>query len=340
MLKREKVGIIGILLLSIGLILSACGDGRDTAPSASQSSAEAPPASAAPQAESAASPEPEDQALRPFETGKGTIQIPAKPQRVVTDYYGGELLAAGLNVLGVEPLTFNNPFLADDLKEAEDVGEPLNIEKILELDPDLIVVMNDTQYEALSKIAPTVHIPYNTAKNVYETIKLFSELAGAPDNAERLIEEFDQKARKAREALQGIVDEKATIGIYELVNDGSFWIFGDNAGRGGQVFYNALGFGSPHPDKEGEQTLQLSMEMLPEYDADYMFLTVYDPDKTGEALRKLQESAIWSSLPAVKNNRLFINDFDTWYPYDPLAISGQIDLAVELLTQREAENAK
>ncbi len=342
--KREKGGMLGVLLLSFGLILSACGGNNggsssaSPSPSASQSAAETAGASASHTEEGQASPE--TPAFREFDTVKGKIQIPNKPQRVVTDYYGGELIAAGLKVIGVEPLTFNNPFLKEGLQDVEDVGEPLNLEKILELEPDLIVVMNDTQYEALSKIAPTVHIPYNTAKNIYETTKLFADLAGTPEVAEQVIGEFEAKAKEARERLKEVVDEKATVGIYELVNDGSFWIFGDNAGRGGQVFYNALGYAMPHPDKEGEQTLQLSMEVLPEYAADYMFLTVYDPDHTGEALRKLQESAIWRNLPAVQNNRLFINDFDTWYPYDPLAISGQIDLAVELLKQREADNAK
>ncbi|MFB9274880.1 ABC transporter substrate-binding protein [Cohnella cellulosilytica] len=333
--RKKKRGMLGALTLTFGLMLAGCGtDNGNSSESAQTQAAEAEPKSAAQSGETGRA------STRAFDTAKGTVQIPDRPQRIVTDYYGGELIAAGLNVVGAAPLTFDNPFLKERLQDAEDAGQPLNTEKILELQPDLIVVMYDDSYEALSKIAPTVHIPFNTAKSVTETIALFSELAGRPDDAKTLIDSFEQKGQTAREALKSIVDERATIGIYELVNDGTLWIFGENAGRGGQVFYNALGYRMPHPDPTGEQTLQLSMEMLPEYAADYMFLTVYDPDHTGEALRDLQELEIWKQLPAVRNNRVFINDYDYWYPNDPLAVMGQIDLAVDALTQREAENAK
>ncbi|MET3291872.1 UNVERIFIED_CONTAM: ABC-type Fe3+-hydroxamate transport system substrate-binding protein [Brevibacillus sp. OAP136] len=57
------------------------------------------------------------------------------------------------------------------------------------------------------------------------------------------------------------------------------WIFGDNAGRGGQAVYNALQIKMPSVNNTKNQTLQLSMETLPQYAADYMFLTTYDPKK-------------------------------------------------------------
>jgi iron complex transport system substrate-binding protein len=87
-----------------------------------------------------------------------------------------------------------------------------------------------------------------------------------------------------------------------------------------------------------EQTIQLSMKVLPQYDADYMFLTTYDPEKKGDALKQLKSSAVWGNLPAVKNNRVFFNDFDTYYRYDPIAITGQIDMIVDMLIEREKEN--
>lgn len=40
----------------------------------------------------------------------------------------------------------------------------------------------------------------------------------------------------------------------------------------------------------------------------------------------------------MKNNRVFFNDFDTYYRYDPIAITGQIDMIVDMLVEREKEN--
>lgn len=275
---------------------------------------------------------------RAFDTVKGSVEIPSKPIRIVTDFYGGELLSVGANVVGVEPTAFDNPFIKDLLKDAVEIGQPINVEKVLELEPDLIVVMYDENYDLLSEIAPTIHIPYGTATNIQETVKLFGDITGNHEEAEKFMRQFEQKAKEGKERLSGIVDADATFGIYELTDKGDLWIFGDNAGRGGQALYNALQLNMPHENKNEEQTVQLSMEVLPEYAADYMFLTTYDPEKKGEALKNLKDSSIWQGLDAMKNNQVFYNDFDTYYRYDPIAIYEQIDLFVDMLIERNNEN--
>ncbi len=47
-----------------------------------------------------------------------------------------------------------------------------------ELKPDLIIVSNDDEFEAMSKIAPTVLIPYATSKNVEEDVRQIADLVG------------------------------------------------------------------------------------------------------------------------------------------------------------------
>lgn len=274
---------------------------------------------------------------RMFETVKGEVEIPEKPLRIVTDYYGGELLSVGAHVVGVEPTAFENPFIKDLLKDTAEIGQPVNVEKVLALNPDLIIVMYDENYEQLSEIAPTIHIPYGTATNIEETVQLFADITGNQKEADEFLSKFDKKAEEGREKLADVVDADATFGIYELTDKGELWIFGDNGGRGGQALYNALGLKMPHKNDNEEQTLQLSMEVLPEYAADYMFLTTYDPENKGEALENLKESAIWQGLDAMKNNRIYYNDFDTFYRYDPIAVYEQIDLFVEMILERTAE---
>lgn len=324
------------MMLVLSVFISACGGNNNGSNSASSSGD---------QQESASTGEKNadttDGQTRIFKTAKGDIQIPVKPQRIVTDFYGGELLSVGANVVGVEPTAFQNPFLTDLLKEkgTKEVGDPTNLEKTLVLKPDLIVVMKDTNYEALSKIAPTLYIPYGTTTNIYDTVKLFGDITGEKEKAEQFIAAFDKKAAEGRERLKGVIDPKATFGLYELTDKNALWIFGDNAGRGGQAVYNALKLHMPKKTTNSkEQTVQLSLEVLPQYAADYMFLTTYDPENKGDALKQLKSSAVWGNLPAVKNNRVFFNDFDTYYRYDPIAITGQIDMIVDMLIEREAEN--
>ncbi|WP_289139834.1 hypothetical protein [uncultured Brevibacillus sp.] len=55
-----------------------------------------------------------------------------------------------------------NPYLAEALKAVEDTGDVTgSLEKVVELQPDLIVTGgNQNRDESLSKIAPTISIPY------------------------------------------------------------------------------------------------------------------------------------------------------------------------------------
>lgn len=220
-MKKNKLMIMTAMLFLLASILIACNKST-TKPSETENETEK------------AEIEQQTAETRSFETERGTVEIPTKPLRIVTDYYGGELLSVDANVVGVEPTAFDNPFIKDLLKDAVEIGTPVNIEKVLELKPDLIVVMYDENYEQLSKIAPTIHIPYGTATNIQETIKLFADITGNHEEADKFISKFDQKAKEGREKLSAVIDADATFGIYELTDKGDLWIFGDNAGRGGK----------------------------------------------------------------------------------------------------------
>lgn len=329
MYKKKKIFSITACAFALTILLTACGGANQEAGNtnaAGQNTGGKAAAEANGNADSAAT------ETRTYDTVKGPVEIPVKPQRIVTDYYAGELLAVGGNVVGAEPDAFNNPFLKDLLANTEDVGaNPVNLEKTLELAPDLIVVMYDKNYDELSKIAPTLYLPYGTTTDIYNTVETFGDIVGEPEKAKAFLADYDQKAAEGREKLKGVVKEDDTFGIYELTNKGELWIFGDNAGRGGQALYNALQLKGPEKWDPKESTFQLSLEALPEYAADYMFLTTYDPDKTGQALDNLKASPVWKNIDAIKNNKVFYNDFDTFYRYDPIAIKEQIGLFVDMI---------
>ncbi|MBU8684102.1 iron-hydroxamate ABC transporter substrate-binding protein [Bacillus haynesii] len=317
---KKNLLIIGLVML-LCIVVSACGSGNSSNGNKEKAA---------------------EETTRTYQSTRGNVDIPTHPKRIVTDFYAGELFTVGANVVGSGSWSFSNPFLKDRMKDVTDLGDPINVEKVMKLKPDLIVVMNDENYDKLSKIAPTVVIPYNTAKNVQETVKMFGDIAGAKEEAEQFLADFEQKSKAARKKIAQVVDKNATFGIYENTEKGQFWVFNDNGGRGGQAVYNALGLKAPEKIqkdifKKGE-IKELSLEVVPEYAADYMFVTDYNPNGDSKTLNKLKQSSIWKNLDAVKNNRVFINDFDTFYPYDPISVSKQVDLITEMLVKREKEN--
>ena len=317
---------LGLLTLCMVLFVSACNTNSDT------------------EDKSDGNNETAEAETKIFASESGDVEIPAKPERIVTDIYAGEFFSVGANVVGAGSWTFGNPILEEQLEDVTDIGDPVNLESVLESKPDLIVVMSDDQYEELSQIAPTIVIPYNTTTNIQDTVEMFGEIAGAEEEADSFIADFEEKAAQAREEINGVIDEGATVGIYEITDQGSFWVFGENGGRGGQALYNALELEAPASIKadiiETDEVKELSMEVVPEYAADYMFITDYNPDGTSDSLNQFTESSIWQDLEAVKNNRVFVNDFDTFYPYNPISVSHQIDLFVEMIKDRAEENGE
>ncbi len=139
--------------------------------------------------------------MRTYKSPKGNVNIPAHPKRIVTDFYAGELLSVGANVVGSGSWSFDNPFLKSKLKNVKDVGDPISVEKVMELQPDLIVVMNEENVDKLKKIAPTVVIPYNTAKNVEDTVSMFGDIAGAKDKATSFMADFNKKRTQLKREL-------------------------------------------------------------------------------------------------------------------------------------------
>ncbi|MCP6680703.1 iron-hydroxamate ABC transporter substrate-binding protein [Bacillus nakamurai] len=282
--------------------------------------------------------------MRTYHSSKGDVKIPAHPKRIVTDFYAGELFTVDANVVGAGSWSFKNPFIKTQLKNVTDVGDSVNVEKVMQLKPDVIVLMKDDQYDKLSKIAPTIVIPFNTAKNVKDTVSLFGDIAGAKDKAKSFMADFNKKAETDKKKLEGVISKDATFGLYESTDKGELWVFNDHSGRGGQAVYNALGLKAPpkvEKDimKTGEMK-QISQEVVPEYAADYMFITDYNPNGESKTLQRLKESPIWKNLDAVKKNRVFINDFNTFYPYDPISVSKQMDLITDMLIKRAEENKK
>ncbi|QQK75560.1 ABC transporter substrate-binding protein [Salicibibacter cibarius] len=306
----------GMIMMVFSLTLTACGDGS--------------------------SGETSDETDRTVNIGGEEVEVPDNPERIVTDFYAGELLTVDANIVGAGSIAFDNPFLEEELEEVEDIGEPPNVEKILELDPDLIVTMYDENLDQLEQIAPTVHIPYNTATNVEDMTEMFGDIMGAEEEAQAFLDDYHDRAEEAREEIDDHVAEDATFGLYEITNDNELYVFGENFGRGGQALYDALDLEAPDIIEDevmgGEDVLMLSQEVIPEYAADYMFLTSYDPENQHDAKDELEKSSVWQGLDAVQQERYRLNDYDTFYPYDPISVYHQIDLFVDLIMEMETED--
>jgi iron complex transport system substrate-binding protein len=281
--------MLGLLLLLTVALMSVCGQSANTKSADPSAAATASASSAAP----SETPKPTDAqapkaTTKIVSTIKGDVEIPVEPKRIVALYYHHILLGLDIKPVGAN-LTWwgGSPFLQQlEADGITDVGGPPSLEAVAKLEPDLII-MNDNNaedYEQFSKIAPSVLLPYDANRSVYEDAKLIGDLLGISEAAQQLTERFEAKAAEARAKIAGVVDENAKVAIIRIEGKGSeFSVFGDNYGRGGWAVYRGFRFQAPNKVRQlmasGRQVEQkIPLRLLADYtaEADPLFVTLID----------------------------------------------------------------
>ena len=98
-----------------------------------------------------------------YKSENGPIEVPANPKRIVilNASVSGHVMALGGNIVGIDTWSKGDPNYSKYIKNVTEVSDE-NIEKIIELKPDLIIgASTDKNIDKLSKIAPTVIYTYN-----------------------------------------------------------------------------------------------------------------------------------------------------------------------------------
>lgn len=319
--RQTRTGMLLSILLSLTLLLSACSTGV-----ASNSSGDASGSNSTSSSTKTVTAENQSKSSEPriVSTVKGDITIPAEPKRIVVDLYLGSLIALGIKPVGTPEMNLKNPYFISSLEGVQNIGEyeTISLEKVLELEPDLIVTGNPDLFDSFSKIAPTLVVPYGELKNTHEEIAYFGEVLNKEKESEAWLADYDARIADAKKRVGEAIDPQAEVSVMQFYDKAPL-AFGDNFGRGGQAVYSALGLNPPADKKEilmKDQLVEVSSEAIPEFAGDYIILTA-----DNLTLEELKSKPVWSSLDAVKNERVFIWSPDrSWY-FDPIATLDQTE---------------
>ncbi|WP_245700102.1 ABC transporter substrate-binding protein [Paenibacillus glacialis] len=191
MLKNKSI-IFCLLLVMLAMTITACSKG-DQSSESKKSNGET-------KKETVVSEQPK---TRTVKTVNGDIEIPANPKRIVVGDYLPTLLVLGEKPVGAGEQDLANVHIQDQITGIESTGES-SMEKILELQPDLIISADSepSTFDKLSKIAPTVIIPYSTYSDTYEEVRAIGEMLGKDKEAENgwllLMKKYNNRERKFR----------------------------------------------------------------------------------------------------------------------------------------------
>ncbi|MNI36667.1 Iron-uptake system-binding protein precursor [compost metagenome] len=236
---------------------------------------------------------------------KGESVIQVKPIRIATPYIAFVDYLAVLDeypfaAQGVATIARNFPNLSKRVagKEIMDLGMEVNLEKLLAVQPDVILAADNMvdQYDKLSQIATTVIFPQ--AGDWRETLQQIAKVIGKEDKATSVLADFDRKSAEYKEKLAFRSEESVLFTMYsgkELFvtwNDGRF-----------DPFYKGLGLKSV----EGTKTDgQVSLESIAALNPDHIFvINNWQNPIQGGVKVALKDSNMWNSMNAVKNGHIY-----------------------------------
>jgi ferric hydroxamate transport system substrate-binding protein len=273
--------------------------------------------------------------------GEVTLDKPAKKVVVLEWTYAEDLLAVGVQPIGMADIQEYHNWVNIDAelsKDVADVGgrqEP-NLEAIAALEPDLIIgtsFRHDGMIADLEKIAPTVIFnPYPEDEKIdlyQEMTTTFNEIAKAvdkTDEAKQVLTDLDTKYAEATEKIND-ANLKTKDVILTLAYSGpqapEIRVFTPNSMA--SIILGKIGLNNIHvPDQfEVFGSSTFNVEGLTKYEnANYLY-SVQSEDNVYE--KQFKNNAVWKNLNFVKEDRLYDLGGDTWLYGGPLSAETLLD---------------
>lgn len=256
-----------------------------------------------------------------YESETGPVDVPKNPERVVVlSGYTGDVLKLGVNVVGVDTWSKNNPTFAEELADVALVSED-NLESVIALNPDLIIALSTVKnVDQLKDIAPTVTYTWGKLNYLDQHIEI-GKLLNKEAEATRWVEDFRSRATAIGEEIKTTIGEDTTVSVIEAFGK-DLYVYGNNWARGTEILYQTMDL--KMPEKVKEDALEsgyftLSQEVLPEYVGDYLVLSKYQ-----EADTAFEETDTFRNIPAVQNGNVIEMQGEGASFTDPITLEKQL----------------
>lgn len=335
-MKYTGKKIFSAVLCAVLLLLTAgCGSAPQAASgtnSQAASQADDSAGSVASKAENAESGQASATAdTRTVSTVMGDIEVPADPQRVVVNWFVGDVYSAGLNVVGFYCWAQESMPFYEDMMATTKI-ENWAPEDVMTLEPDLIITYAKEDFETFKKVAPVLVIEESISSP--ERTKFIGEATGHTQAANKTVETFETKLAAAKEIFQADAFAGKTFSIMEDWGASGEWsgVAYETGSRGGTLVYDYLGLKYPEKLTEliastGEGRGTISYEVAHEYFGDYILWCRQEGKESEYA-----QMDIWKSIPAVAQGRVLEipGELQGMFYYDDvLSLTAQLEYLVE-----------
>lgn len=247
-----------------------------------------------------------------------TYQVPENVERIVI---AGTMEAMeDATALKVEPVgaitlagEFPEIFKAA-MGKAESIGEKQqpNFEKILELQPDVILGTSKFPEEVVQKleeIATTILVSH-ISSDWQDNLMLMAQLGDKEEEAKSLLAQYDKDLQSAKTTLVKEFEDDTVMTL--RIRGGQMFVYPEDVFFNPSL-YNELGLDVPEVIQKAKAQEVISIEQLAQVNPDYLFIQVQQSgnQENEQAYEELKKNPIIQNITAFKNDHVYINIVDS-----------------------------
>ncbi|AEH51067.1 ABC transporter substrate-binding protein [Pseudothermotoga thermarum] len=205
----------------------------------------------------------------------------------------------------------------DEYQNAEKIGNmvPLNVEKILSLNPDLVITYGGFQLPEVAKLEQhnltTIVLNATTVKGILQNLVLVGTVCGVREKAKQLALELEKFYTDIAKKAYAITLEKRVKVVYLLDVPGpdikEIWTCGTGSFLH-EIITLAGGINIAAGYTGPNGWLPISIEFIVSQDPDVIVVAGYIPGAEEEIKQKILNFAPFKSIKAVKNRRVYVYD--------------------------------
>ncbi|MDN4618523.1 ABC transporter substrate-binding protein [Paenibacillus sp. PsM32] len=232
-------------------------------------------------------------------------------------------LTGDLMALGIKPAATTTsdylPITGEQYQGIQYLGftkEP-DMEALIGLQPDEIFI--DAEFadkhglDKFEQIA-TTHVINLDEGRWQDHLRTIAQIVDRTENAESFITAYEAKAKEVSTRFQQKIGNGKVLAM--RVSAKGFRIYGMDRPLGPILFEDLKLTPSPNVTTIDKNWENISKEILPDLDADAIFVLVSSVDEgSDQVFEKLQSDPIWLGLKAVKNKQIYMITEQPWLDY-------------------------
>lgn len=247
-----------------------------------------------------------------------TYSVPEKVDRIVIT--GAMEAMEDATVLNLEPvgaITVGGEFpevFKTAMGKAESIGEKQepNFEKILELQPDVILGTTkfpDEVVQKLEEVATTILVSH-ISTDWQDNLMLMAQLGDKEEEAKALLAQYDKDIESAKPSLMKEFEGEKVMAI--RIRGGQMFVYPEDVFFNPSL-YNELGLEAPEVVQKAKTQEAISIEQLAEVNPDRLFIQVQQSgnQENEQAYEELKKNPILQNITAFKNDQVYINIVDS-----------------------------